>query len=349
MTADRCPRLFEAEAMRDGRLGDTERASFERHAKTCPECAREVQALGALARALRESIPGPADELHVRRERTRLLSAFDRELLVLAPRSVPPGRLVWALAAAVLVAAVAVSWRVRPAPAVATPASRAVVRADPAAAWSERLDGEREDVLLEQGALWIHVDHGSTHPRLRVILPDGELEDTGTTFMVTAANGHTSRVDVEEGGVVLRLHGAPPVALGAGETWTPPVPAPSPCAAPRPSEPAESPLPFTPPMPSGTGHRAPSPPSTALPTDGSLDFRAATSALDRGDNREAAAGFTTFLARHPRDPRLEDAAYLRVIALERCGDRDAVKAAARDYLDRYPAGFRRAEVESLSR
>jgi hypothetical protein len=83
--------------------------------------------------------------------------------------------------------------------------------------------------------------------------------------------------------------------------------------------------------------------------DPSLDFRAAMSALDRGDNREAAAGFASFLTKHRHDPRAEDAAYLRVIALERTGDRDAMKAAALDYLGQYPAGFRRAEVESLSR
>jgi hypothetical protein len=86
-----------------------------------------------------------------------------------------------------------------------------------------------------------------------------------------------------------------------------------------------------------------------LPTDASSQFRAAMSALDRGDNREAAAGFASFVATHPRDPRVEDSAYLRVIALERCGDRGAMKAAALDYLHRYPTGFRRAEVEDLSR
>src|SRR5262245_28858464 len=81
MSASPCPRLFEAEAMRDGRLTGTERASFERHASICPACAREVEALDALAGALRANHPVRADELHVRRERTRLLAAFDGELL----------------------------------------------------------------------------------------------------------------------------------------------------------------------------------------------------------------------------------------------------------------------------
>src|SRR5882672_11032162 len=78
-----CPRLFEAEAMRDGRLARAELASFERHMSLCPVCSREVRALDALAEALRVSPQhnADADELHVRRERTRLLAAFDGMLV----------------------------------------------------------------------------------------------------------------------------------------------------------------------------------------------------------------------------------------------------------------------------
>ena len=72
------------------------------------------------------------------------------------------------------------------------------------------------------------------------------------------------------------------------------------------------------------------------------------SALDGGDNRTAAARFAAFLATHPRDARAEDAAYLRVIALQRAGDAASMKEAAIQYLRRYPNGFRRAEVEALS-
>jgi len=79
------------------------------------------------------------------------------------------------------------------------------------------------------------------------------------------------------------------------------------------------------------------------------DFRAAMVALDHDDNRAAAAHFADFGAKHPRDARAEDAAYLRVIALQRAGDVYNMKQAAREYLRRYPTGFRRAEVETLSR
>ena len=51
-----CPRLFEVEALRDGRLGGgPERASFERHTKVCTACAREAQALEAMAALEEES------------------------------------------------------------------------------------------------------------------------------------------------------------------------------------------------------------------------------------------------------------------------------------------------------
>jgi len=96
-----------------------------------------------------------------------------------------------------------------------------------------------------------------------------------------------------------------------------------------------------------------SPPSSApngvLAEDSTSDFRAAMSLLDAGENRRAAAGFASFVEAHPRDPRAEDAAYSLVIALQRSGSEDDAKRAAQDYLKRYPAGFRRAEVEKLSR
>ena len=72
-------------------------------------------------------------------------------------------------------------------------------------------------------------------------------------------------------------------------------------------------------------------------------------ALDRGDNRTAASSFAGFLENHPQDLRAEDAAYLRVIALQRCGDTPGMNEAAEGYLRRYPAGFRRTEMERLSR
>jgi len=339
--------------MRDGRLAGAERASFERHVTACPACLREVQALEALAESLRVRSPDrtAADELHVRRERTRLLAAFDRALVAPGqPRKFRP-RLIWPAAVAALVVAVLLVL-----PSVRRPAepraraSRAVVHADSTSVWAERTEGDRENVVLERGTLWIHVDHPSGEGRLLVVLPDGELEDIGTTFTVSADDGHTTRVAVQEGHVVLRLRAQAAIALGPGDTWIPdprPVASASASVAPPSADPVlaarldrgEQATPV--PRPSAT--LAPPPAS-----DPSVDFRAAMAALDVGDNHQAAAAFANFLEKHPRDARAEDAAYLRVIAFQRSGDSAGAKQAALEYLRRYPAGFRHAEVEPLS-
>ena len=73
------------------------------------------------------------------------------------------------------------------------------------------------------------------------------------------------------------------------------------------------------------------------------------SAFNGGDHAGAAIRFAAFLSQHPRDLRAEDAAYLRILALQRAGDSPAAQRAAHDYLSRFPHGFRRAEVEALLR
>jgi hypothetical protein len=343
--------MFEVEAMRDGRLGDPERARFGRHMTVCPACTREVQALEALAEALRVTSHDGAglDELHVCRERNRLLAAFDRALVAPARHRGVRRWLPLPLTLAALAAGLLIVWQVRP---VVQPVrvSRAIVRADSTAVWSKGpADDIREEIILERGALWIHVDHSSAAGRLVVVLPDGELEDTGTTFMVSVEEGHTVHVAVVEGSVVLRIRGRAAVAIGPGKTWTPDTrisAATGASLAPRPEPPPSRRL--SPPRRAVQSPRLPAQIDSALP-DPSVDFRAAVAALHDGDNQGAAAAFTTFLLRHPRDGRAEDAAYLRVIALQRSGAGVDMKRAAEDYLRWYPTGFRHAEVERLVR
>jgi hypothetical protein len=346
-----CPRLFEVEAARDGRLIGTELANFERHVTACPACLREAKALESLADALRASPKdaGTEDMLHVRRERTRLLAAFDRALVTAEPRWGARRRLLGAAAVATLVAGILVFCRL---PSGQQPVhASAIVHADRAAVWSERRDSNRETIVLDRGALWIHFDHTSMDDRLLVVLPDGELEDTGTTFTVSAEEGRTTRVAVQEGSVVVRIRGQTPVPVGAGDTWVPEAkPAASACASSAPIAelgPSQR-LSISPPQPSAPV-RAPAPSASAPESEPSADFRAAMAALDAGDNATAAAGFASFLVKHPRDSRAEDAAYLRVIALQRSGDSGSMRLAAREYIQRYPGGFRGAEMETLSR
>jgi hypothetical protein len=347
MKPTRCPRLFEVEAARDGRLTGAELASFERHMTGCPACLREAEALEGLADSLRASPPGGVDldMLHMRRERTRLLAAFDRALV--GPQHYPGVRrgLLGAGAVAVVVACVLVFGRVRSG--VQPMHAGATIHADAGAVWSRHGSDHREEIDLDRGALWIHVDHSAGEERLVVVLPDGELEDTGTTFTVSADDGHTTRVAVEDGRVVLRIRGESAVALGAGDTWKPgPLPAGRPPAS-------SAPLAAAPDARLDAVERGMPPPATpAAPpsaADPSVDFRTAMAALDVGDNHQAALGFASFLAKHPQDARAEDAAYLRVIALQRSGDAAGMKQAAREYLRRYPSGFRQADVERLER
>jgi hypothetical protein len=317
-----CPRLFEAEALRDGRLAGAELASFERHLSLCVHCSAEVQALQALGHALRSSHPEDADELHVRRERTRLLAAFDAQLV---PSGRSHGRRNQALALAVALAAcVGIFAYFRgptPPPEVST-VTAVVVHADSTAEWSRKLEGSLEKIFLEQGALSIRVEPIPGRRRLLVIVPDGEIEDIGTRFTVSTDAGRTTRVSVQSGSVVLRLNGQPPLALGSGETWAPPPratavqctscdPAPVPSLGSAPALPSAAVRARRAPVSSSTAQAHASPPtqaSDAAPkSDASRDFRVAMSALDRGDNASAAARFATFLAAHPADARAEDA------------------------------------------
>ncbi len=350
-----CHRAFEAEAARDGRLGDAERTSFERHKRTCAACEQEARALDVLALALRADDQAICDELHVRRERTRLLAAFDRELVRPAPN---PNLRRWGFAAFTLGTLAAIFFYVffgtRPDAERQESLSSAVVRADDAAVWSKRVEDGRETVILERGTLAIRVTHAAGRSPILVALPDGEIEDIGTTFTVSAQNGRTSRVAVQEGSVVLRIHGRPVVTLGAGETW---MSDPSP-SMPSPAEgSAELPASSTTASASGKDLVARRPPHSNTPAradtsagaEASAEFRSAMAALSEGDHTRAAEAFARFVSDHPTDSRAEDASYLRVIALQRAGDLEAMKTAASDYLHRYPRGFRRVDVEPLSR
>ena len=338
--------------MRDGRLGGRELASFARHLTTCAVCSQEARALEALADAVRAASAPAADvdELRVLRARTRLVAAFDRGLVT---PEVGRGvrRWLWPAAIAAAAAGLLLLWRVRP-PAPAAQAPRVVVQAERAAVWSEHTEGDGKRLVLARGALWIQVDHASGSGRFVVELPDGELEDRGTIFTVSAEAGHTSRVAVEEGSVVLRLKGERSVTIGAGDVWTPeprlttteprPASAPLPVVAPAPARRAPArPRAASSPRPAGAGA-----PAAGAP-DPALDFRAAVALLDAGAHRQAAAAFATFAQAHPQDPRAEDAAYLLVIALQRSGASGDMKRAAQQYLRRYPAGFRRSEIERL--
>jgi len=342
--------------MRDGRLTGPALASFARHLSGCGACSREAGFLDRLGASLRASAPageGELDDLGVARGRTRLLAAFDGALVASGRR---PAR--WLLAPAVAAAVVAGLFvlareRVR-APVPAQP--RAVVHAQADSLWSRHVDDKGEHVVLERGALEIRVGPAAHRAPFKVVLPDGELEDIGTTFTVRVADGHTKKLAVQEGSVLLRVRGSAPVAVNAGETWTAEQTRSSNAGGTTRPEPIEAAANAAKPKrePRRVDRDRPLPrrAHAALEADEpaqAKEFRAAVRRLQRGDDCEAAAAFARYVTSYPGDTRAEDAAYLRVIALQRCGSDDDMKRAAREYLSRYPAAFRRAEVERLSR
>jgi hypothetical protein len=87
--AERCSRLWEAEAFEDGRLGDADRPSFERHVTTCALCRDEVAQLDATRRTMQQ-LPAPAwSAIDRQRTRNQLLSRANGSLV--APRRVRLG------------------------------------------------------------------------------------------------------------------------------------------------------------------------------------------------------------------------------------------------------------------
>jgi hypothetical protein len=352
MTPATCPRLFEVEARHDGRLAGSERHSFERHLLSCAACAQEARALEALRTELRARSPHPSDELQLRRERTRLLAAFNRTL-VQQPAARSRARLAFGLAASMLTLAVVLwfgaSRLFGPAP------PQVVIQAAAGAVWSQHSAEDSELVTLKSGTLNIVVRREPGERALRVLLPDGELQDIGTTFSVTVENRHTTRVQVDEGSVLLERRGRAPSIILAGDTWLALSPVAQKPSSAQPA-PAASERPLAAPSPTPTAatavaaRREPAPRTAANSTDlAASDFRAAMLALNTGQAKTAAAAFQRFSQRYPSDPRAEDAAYLRVLALVRAGDVNAQRAAAQSYLDRYPRGFRRAEIERMLR
>jgi hypothetical protein len=342
-----CARTFEVEAVRDGRLTGRAAASVVQHASGCADCRAHTGTVDALARALRDHPVAPDDELAARRDRQRLLAVEGGELLT-APRSRwRRGAAVAAAATAVALVAVALVAYTRGS------SSEPPQQPDPVrvvadhARWSRVDDGATTQLRIDDGLVDVHVDHAGPWHHLVVLVPDGRIDDLGTTFHVRVEDGHVSEVRVSEGAIVLRRASHPSVTLVAGDAWNAAderaaiAPAPATVAiAPAPPAPLRA--------PSRTD--APVPPRAHTQDDVvAIELRDAVAALDAGRYDEAATALRVFLARHPDDPRAEDAAYVLVITLERAHDLAGAQAAARDYLRRFPNGFRRQSVESIAR
>ncbi|HEY4177358.1 MAG TPA: FecR domain-containing protein [Kofleriaceae bacterium] len=314
------------------------------HDHDCETCRDQAPARASVSSALR-SLPIRSREADaVARDRARLLDAAGRLPIRTLPRTAVAGLALAAAAAAVILA-------------TRGAAPTRITVETTTARWSRHDEGDTTLVRLDDGSLDVRVAHGTETHRLVVVVPDGEIDDLGTTFRIEVVNGRTAAVAVREGAVILRLVGRAPVFLVAGEKWAPPLLAPvatsavtTASASPPPSvPPAQKVAPASPRVQRTQPRPAPSPIQPAPPMPSSAgQLAAAVRLFDAGELADATTALRAFVAQHPDDARSEDASYLLVLALDRSGDVAGAKAAARAYLDRYPHGFRRAEVESLA-
>lgn len=382
MSPQKCARVWEAEAIEDGRLVDADRASYERHAAGCAECRRELAAL-AEVRASMMAAPEPVrTPLQRRAERAAILSRANGDYVRAGgPRAF--AGLAFALAIPVLVVLGLVGRSVLAkrhgevalghAAAWAAPAPQFEVVDARGASWTSAVEGHVAHVSLRAGVAAFHVEHVAPGKRFLLALPDGELEVHGTRFVVDVQAGATRSVEVTEGVVALRLGGAPQRFLRAGERWsadgtasaatapsdraTPalamphqddPTAAAATSSAPRVGTSAPSSGP-TPSGNVGNANGVASASASARPAVSPSDrYAEAIGAYRVGAYAKADALFAAFLRDFPGDPSCEDAAFLRAVCHQRIGDSAGAASLARAYLARYPSGLRRPEAERIA-
>ncbi|MEO7111769.1 MAG: FecR domain-containing protein [Polyangiaceae bacterium] len=337
MSEANCDRRWELDALREGRLGPKDADAFDRHARACDIChAARAEADQVDAWLKRASSIEPSS-IELRRLRMRVLRSAGMD-------HVGHDRL-WrlAFAAAALIAVssgFAIAHHTRNATAVviapSSPSTSSSIAAVPApdfiatviaedgARWSQARDGSVERVHVDEGTLHVRVRPHGSEEQVIVALPDCTIEDRGTTFDVETHGGHTKRVSVSEGLVVIHFVGASDVLVNAGATW----PAPPPALVAK----------------SAAAQVA----ATATASDdGSTQYGSAVALLRDRKFAPAAAAFARYLADHPHEPDAEDASYLEAVALAQSGDAHGALIAAEKHLSLYPGSFHRKEASLL--
>ena len=307
MIAKTCPRSWEVEAAHVGRLDPAECAKQREHQRTCGECGHLARTLNELKERLAALEP-PSDELSLRRLRVATLRRAAAEQHE-RPLPVRPIVIVAALVLAIGVWGAWLAARSSHGPLVEVRS-----RVEPSS-WSRHHSPKIERVVLREGVFSLNVRRKPEDPRVVVEIPEGEIEDVGTTFGVTVHDGQTTRIAVTQGAVVLRRAGLPALKLLAGSVWQPVPRSPAPQALPPMAAPVQETQPAVPAAqrstPARHAHRS-APPSAAVTARAAAD---------------------------------EDASYLEFVELVRQQQREAAARAGRDYLQRFPGGFRRPDVE----
>jgi hypothetical protein len=328
MSPRSCARVWEVEAAHDGRLPEAARAAHETHRQQCSDCAQEQLDLAKLNAQLRARSPlaTNADQLGLRRVRSRVLDAANRRLLR-APRPAWKTRArLLLLAALVPLALLWAGSKLLHAPHAQPEAVFLRLSPAPGTRYRHERKADVDYVDLEDGQLGVAFTR-SLKRSLVMRVPDGEVRDVGTVFRVTVRAGRTRAVSVSEGAVVLHRPGRSDVFVKAGQHYD---------AAGEIETPSVA-LPITRPVAQATvgtpaaaiSGNSPTPPHAAI-TRASITRRSHAPALV--DDADA-----------------EDRAYLRILALLREGRAAEARIAAREYGHDYPAGFRRAEVERIAR
>jgi ferric-dicitrate binding protein FerR (iron transport regulator) len=346
MNLPQCPRKWEVEALHDGRLRDKDRDSALRHRAACAECSQEDRELVALGHDV-SCLPELArDPLTVRRSRQRLIAAVNRSVLE-PPVSGSFLRPAFAFAlavATVLGSGFAIERRLTQTNATEGLGSIVEVRAEAGARWSEQTSRELDRVDLSEGAAAFSV-HPHKQRRVVIHLPDGEVEDIGTVFEIRVSGQRTRHISVSRGRIAIRLQGRPPFTLGAGEAWeSEPVARNEPDAQSQAGRISAS---FS------NGH------SVAAPAI-APGVASRWSTVAARPHALAAPGKGSKLASPPAssppEPRIEnssldgaeDDSYLRILKSLKRDNYAAARAQAKDYLLRFPNGFRRIEVLNIA-
>jgi len=322
-----CPRLWEAEAIEDGRRGTLGHASFERHLAQCAECSREARSLCGLREGLGGLEPRRLSMLEQRRQRAELLRRANERIIT---RRESPRRWVAATAALALLATVllVVGLQVR------HTAPQETSSLPPTGVQPIDAAGARDDRKPRRAAI------ASSDPVAGQVEHRSPARDTEQEVLIDAVEGsrRTEARDAIEGRAASlseiprrardRAEGTQAHANRARAATQG-----SSLLADQDDSPATA---------SRTGGSSPTAPAAAR------DFAAAMAAFTAHSYLDADERFAAFVLQFPQDPRREDAAYLRAVIATRRGDAAAAVARARDYIRRFPQGLRRAEMDRLA-
>lgn len=324
MTGKRCARLWQVEAVRDGRLAGSDLSNALRHRAECADCGEAARALSELGRQIKGLPSSATDPLLLRRTRQALLGTWNEQLLRgREPKTRRRGALIAASCTAGALALAAfypLAHRAR-SPERATPFFEVVVK--PGTRWAARETPHVTRITLQDGVASFTV-HRPSGQRMIVQLPDGEIEDLGTVFEVEVQKQRTVQVSVSQGRVLVRLNAQPAFELSSGQSW----------------QAQPSALPSAPPAPlaataSVGAHEAP--PAPAKPSR----ISPSTSARMAPPQAQPST--------QPPADTAEDDAYLQIVDLLRNGHEAEARANAARYLEQFPNGFRRMEVANIAR